>query len=146
MDICKDDEDGSTSRSLFGDLNGDRRCETLERLMSWFSWLSIQVDTAALKRVYPSVDAVPNETGLFLVWTSFLSSMCICRIQMRKFSSNMDEHRTTQTDRGPGTGSPHNCLGPDSSAGSSQQPPILLIGDPIGDKGYALLAVFCCIY
>nr|CDJ90005.1 unnamed protein product [Haemonchus contortus] len=24
---------------------------------------------------------------------------------------------------------------PDSSAGSSQQPPILLIGDPIGDKG-----------
>ncbi|VDO81778.1 unnamed protein product [Haemonchus placei] len=28
---------------------------------------------------------------------------------------------------------------PDSSAGSSQQPPILLMGDPIGDQGYAIV-------
>nr|CDJ91629.1 unnamed protein product [Haemonchus contortus] len=52
----------------------------------------------------------------------------------------MGAHGTTQECAVPETSSPQNCPGPDSSAGSSQQPPILLMGDPIGDQGYARLS------
>nr|CDJ91478.1 unnamed protein product [Haemonchus contortus] len=54
---------------------------------------------------------------------------------MEEISRNTDAYGTTQKCTGPETSSLWKCLGPDSSAGSNQQPPILLMGDPIGDQG-----------
>nr|CDJ95013.1 unnamed protein product [Haemonchus contortus] len=67
------------------------------------------------------VDAVLMETGPFLVQTASTS------------------HRASKC-TGPETGSPRHRLGPESLAGSSQKPPILLIGDPIEDRGWARLS------
>ncbi|VDO89961.1 unnamed protein product [Haemonchus placei] len=54
---------------------------------------------------------------------------------MEKSFRNLGAYEITQKCTGPETGSPRKCLGPERLAGSSQEPPILLIGDPIGDQG-----------
>ncbi|VDO75462.1 unnamed protein product [Haemonchus placei] len=81
------------------------------------------------------VDAVLIETGEFLIWAT-LPSYCLDVKPRREVSSNIDSYGTTRTYAGSGTG-------PGSSAGSSQQSPILLMGDPIGDQGLGSLQVSC---